>query len=53
MLLIIGAKSVPVGVEIAGCQVEAQGRNRCGCPLGTGTAGQSYPGNHERDTSDG
>lgn len=38
---------VPVGVEIAGCLVEARGCNQCGCPLGTGTAGLSYPGDSE------
>lgn len=39
---------VPVGVEIAGCLVEAQGCNQCDCPLGTGTAGLSYPGYNEK-----
>lgn len=38
---------VPVGVEIAGCPVEARGCNQCGCPLGEGTAGSSYPGDSE------
>ena len=44
----IRPKQVPVGVEIAGCLVEAQGCSQCGCLLGTGTARQSYPGYNER-----
>lgn len=38
---------IPVGVEIAGCLVEARGRSQRGCLLGTSTAGQSYPGYRE------
>lgn len=37
-------RDVPVGVEIGGCPVEAQGCNQGGCPSGTGTTGLSYPG---------
>lgn len=37
-------RDVPVGVEIAGCLVEAQGCNQDGCPSGTGTTSLSYPG---------
>lgn len=44
----IRPKQVPVGVEIVDCLVEAQGCSQCGCLLGTGTAGQSYPGHNER-----
>lgn len=36
-------EDIPVGAETAGCLVEALGYNQCGCLLGTGTAGQSYP----------
>lgn len=35
---------VPVGEETSDCLVEAQGCNRCGCPLGIGTTGLSCPG---------
>ncbi len=42
---------IPVGVEIAGCLVEAQGCNQCGCPLGTSKAGRSYPGSQEKDVN--
>lgn len=38
---------LPVGAEIAGCLVEAEGCNQCGCPSGTGTAGSSCPGQNE------
>lgn len=34
-----GKADLPVGVEIAGCLVEAQGCSQCSCLLGTGTAG--------------
>ena len=43
--LLCGHK-LPVGAEIAGCLVEAQGCGRCGCLLDTGTAGLTYPGHN-------
>lgn len=43
MDFMVWPEDIPVGAETAGCLVEALGYNQCGCLLGTGTAGQSYP----------
>lgn len=43
MDFLVWPEDIPVGAETAGCLVEALGYNQCGCLLGTGTAGQSYP----------